>query len=180
MPTDVAGDACVVINLVATGRSVEILAANDYRLLVLRAVADELGYLDIVGSEPVERELIDLAPLVSAGSALVVDLVSEELEQFVIFARDVDDGEAAALAVAHRRDLRIATDDRKAQRVASQAEPSIGIIRTSELLRTWSESVELAEVSQVLRAIRDRAHYIPRTSDPNYAWWIRLLGDPSS
>ena len=178
MPTDAAGDACVVINLVATGRSNEILAASDHRLLVPRIVADhELGYLDIAGSDPLERELIDLAPLVGAGSALVVDLVAEELDEFVIFARDVDDGEAAALAIARHRELRIATDDRKAQRVASQAQPSIAIIRTSELLRTWSENVPPAEVSAALRAIRDRAHYLPRSSDPNYAWWEELLGD---
>ena len=177
MPTDAAADACVVINLVATGRPLEILAASDYRLLVPQIVGNELGYLDVAGSEPEERELIDLAPLVGAGSALVIDLESEELEEYVIFARAVDDGEAAALAVAHHRELRIATDDRKAQRVASQAEPSIAIIRTSELLRTWSENVSPAEVSAALRAIRDRAHYVPRSSDPNYAWWVGLLGD---
>jgi predicted nucleic acid-binding protein len=61
---------------------------------------------------------------------------AEELERFVKIATALNDGEAMALAIVCHRGWRLATDDRKAARIADSFGVQVGA--TSELVRQWA------------------------------------------
>src|SRR6266571_6750281 len=101
---DVLLDACIVINLAASEVWEEVAVANGHRFLVTRRVADESQYWIRTTSAGEELVQIDLRDFERRGSVAIMDLIMDELETFVEFARDVDDGEAETLAVSvHRR-----------------------------------------------------------------------------
>ena len=109
-------DACVLINLIASGVPLRELAERSevsFRIAELTAAEALFVVADDGLLEP-----IDLDALV-AGSELIVEALAEtEYEAFMKLASEVDDGEAATLAIAAARRWPVATDDRKAQRLA--------------------------------------------------------------
>lgn len=167
-------DACVAINLLATGRIQAIAIALDIRFLMARQAAAECGELD----ETKEVKSV-LARGASAGEppfAEVLTLVDVELDAYIELARDIDDGEAATIAIARSRSIPMATDDRKARRVAIEsgvASPT----GTTSLLRRYveEESLTLEETSVILQCVRDLASYVPRQSDESYGWWENAI-----
>lgn len=100
------------------------------------------------------RERIDMMGYARRGDLRIVDLEPDELTTFAELALRVDDGEAATLAVSVHRGWSVATDDRKAQRLARDLEPPIEPITTSAFLHGWaSEQEEPAErVAEALRS----------------------------
>ena len=158
-------DACVVINLTASGVPFQDLARrNGVRFVMASPAAGEVLYL---------RERIDMMGYARRGDLRIVDLEPDELASFVELAQRVDDGEAATLAVSVHRGWPVATDDRKAQQLARDLEPPIEPITTSALLHGWaSKQDEPAErVAEVLRRIETRARFVPPRSDPHRRWW---------
>lgn len=107
----------------------------------------------------------------------IVTLTDVELGVFVELARLVDDGEAATIAAAASRGLRIATDDRKAIRVAEAAHAPVQIVGTTTIIRLWSDSgvPQPDEVSAAIQAIRLRASFVPRRQDEHFDWWNEML-----
>ena len=108
----------------------------------------------------------------------ILELESAETALFVALAAEIDDGEAATLAIARERGLDVATDDRKARRVAQRLnlpEP----VRTSRLLHDYCSAANLpeSEVAEVLRATEQRARFRPPVSDPLHPWWTKALND---
>jgi hypothetical protein len=95
----------------------------------------------------------------------------------VAHARQLDDGEAMALAIAQSRGWTLATDDRKAITVAS----SVGVITcgTSGLVKRWVDTaaVEEPEIRAALLRIKHRARYLPGLRDPLFSWWMGYLPD---
>jgi predicted nucleic acid-binding protein len=173
---DLVCDADVFMNLVASGRFEELLRSSNTRLLVPPAVASEALYLESE-VEDGERERIEIAALAEAGSLTLIELAESEYGLLVELAQVVDDGEAQAIAVAAQRGLRLATDDRKARRVA--AERGVGLLSTPELVHAWHETVRLAgdELTDMLRRIGRRSRYRPPRDHELYAWWIfNLIG----
>lgn len=173
-------DACVAINLLASDVALDDLAgASSVHFVMASVAAAEMLWLapiDPAGA----RESVDLRALASAGHLNLVDLFEDELARFIDLARSLDDGEAATFAVAIHRRLPVATDDRRAQRVAREMDPPIRIVGTTQLVRAWIEvtDVRLERAAQVVRTIERRASYIPRRDDPNLSWWFGLRQGP--
>jgi predicted nucleic acid-binding protein len=173
---DLLLDVCVAINLAASGVDLnELAGASAVRFLLTTVAAAEalwLAPLELGG----QRELIEVEGLVDSGRLQLVDLAEDELEKFIAFAREIDDGEAATFAVATNRDLPVATDDRRAQRLALANVPPISIIGTTQLLKTWvdASAVEPERAAEMVHAVERRASYIPRRDDQHLAWWVTL------
>lgn len=165
-------DACVMINISASGVSIgELANSNQHLFLMAKNAANEAMY--VVSDDNGVLEEIDLRRYVQANELSIVELAQHELETFVKLTRQVDDGEAATLAMSIHRRWPIATDDRKAQRLALATNPPLELVTTSSLMRGWAEnqSIPKEQVHEVLRGIERRASYVPGASDPCQSWW---------
>lgn len=171
-------DACVAINLAATDRLEHIAQAIDVTFTLARQAAAEVGYLRDLADGNLIRTPIDLGQH-AGGTLLIIDLTPAEFPVYLSLAREVDDGEAATIAVAAQRGLQLATDDRKARKLCTQLslpEP----LRTLALLRTYADAAALqhAQFRDLLIRVRDRASFQPPRSDPDYKWWQDSIDNP--
>ncbi len=166
-------DACVLINLYATGRLGEIAVALNVRWVIAREVSEESFYLREDTEQGGGRTAVDLEHLVAEGVLEVVELEEAELTTFVEIAAEVDEGEAATIAIASQRGLPIATDDRAALRLLAAGYPDVEVLRTSELLRAFVTRAELSplETAECIRRIESLASFFPGRHDPEYEWW---------
>ncbi|HEX4959298.1 MAG TPA: hypothetical protein VF173_00570 [Thermoanaerobaculia bacterium] len=115
-------DACCVLNLYASGRMGEILAAFPDQWTVADAVLQEALY--VRDDQPDEKQVVDLTGLIVSGLLAKAQLDTEaEMSLFVRFAADLGDGEAATCALAVSRQGIVATDDRKAIRLLGSLNP---------------------------------------------------------
>ena len=135
---ELVADADVLMSLVASDEAAAILRAADVRLVICPEVESEALYLEAESSG--ERRPVDLKQLYDDGVAANAALSDAEIDLFVQLAREVDDGEAQALAIASTRQLNLATDDRRAARVAARL--NIQTIDTPELTLNWSAGVD--------------------------------------
>jgi hypothetical protein len=175
---DLLLDACVALNLLASGVELtELALASDVRFLMTTVVASEMLWLDPLDPAG-EREQFDSDSLAARGVALI-PLDDKESERYVDLARHIDDGEASTIAVAICRGLLVATDDRKALRLATSQTPPIRVTRTTTLLKRWTEAsgADGERVRQVLHAVRTRASYVPPRDDPHLEWWGSVIGE---
>jgi predicted nucleic acid-binding protein len=170
-------DACVLINLAATGQLDAIARVLGLSLLVTEPARAEVGNLrnDVDGIA--ELVPIRLEPHISSGSLTVTPLKPEELSMYVELALEVGDGEAASIAAAANRGLSIATDDRKARRMSVEhglSEP----VRTTAILRGYCEALpsQASFARDLLWSVKQRANYVPPRSDPDHDWWWKHLG----
>ncbi len=174
---DLLLDACVAINLVASGVELEeIAAAPGVRFVMTSIAAAETLWIDPLDPEG-HRERVDIALLADDGALSLVELADDELDLFVDLARNVDDGEAATLTAAIHRGLRVATDDRRAQRLtAGGLAPRVDIVRTTELVKTWAEgpTIDTRRAADAIRLIEYRASYIPPHDDLHFGWWTSM------
>ncbi len=168
-PTRLVIDADVLMNIVATGRAHEILAAGGGALLCPQVEAEVL-YLE-ADDEMSPPEPIDLGPLIASGALERVSMSRSEVDLFVQFAAEVDDGEAQVIAVAVERAGLPATDDRRARRLAINRRDEV--VGTPEILKHWSDAsgAEVEEVRVAIERVERRAHFRPRRDHPLAAWW---------
>jgi predicted nucleic acid-binding protein len=165
-------DACVAINLAATGRLEQIASALNLTFVIAAQAAAEAGHLrDTVDGELVLRP-INLEQHESSQAVKIVNLGRQELVLYVELAAIVDDGEAATIAIAITRGLELATDDRKARKLCQErqlAEP----LRTTALLRSYADSARLThdQIQEIIAYLRDRASFQPARTDPEIKWW---------
>lgn len=197
---DVALDACCLINLCAAGRilcpsssstakpqrdakthkSTQHRPGFGLNLHVPAKVTGEALYI-MHSDEEDQTSLvecpIDLQPYLAAGLLVPCDLeTQEEIELFVQMAAQLGDGEAACFALAAKRGWALATDDRRARRLA--AESSLIVITTPELVKLWAKNTRASdeEIRTVLQNIQRFAYFTPRQNSPEYAWWGRCVG----
>ncbi len=175
-------DACCVINLYATDRIEEILTHLPYSFAIPALVADE-EILQIREPEDADgaSERKTISPRRLQESELVEILeISTRTEQadFARFALDLDDGEAAACALAVAYEGSVATDDRKALRVLEKAVLQktglrVPTIQTPELLFEWAQLADTppAKIRDVLHAVKVRGRFYPRRKSPHFLWW---------
>lgn len=174
-------DASCLLNLYASGRLSDIASALPCRLAVADYVATEEAlfvWRMVDGTE--EQERVELNPLIDEGLIKVMDLEnSRETATFVDFAAQIDDGEAYTCALALHRGWAVASDDRKARRVFTEATEDIVLFSTSELLKTWADetSIPTEELRDALRAIQTGASYVPSQRDPLYSWWLSIISE---
>lgn len=171
-------DACVLLNLLATGILEEILSLVAQRSMICLLVKDESLYLrnEVDVSE---NEAVELIQLVQNGILNICDFESDvEQELFVNFAVRLDDGEAMSLALALSRNWHLATDDKKARKVFIENNPDNQfLISTSDLIKEWaiSTSADNIEVKNVLVRVERKARFRPPNSDVNLQWWNDIL-----
>jgi predicted nucleic acid-binding protein len=101
----------------------------------------------------------------------------EEMALFVQTAAQLGDGEAACFAIAAKRGWALATDDRRARRLA--AESKLTTITTPELVKLWATNTQAGEreIAKVLQNIERFAYFAPRANSPEYAWWAGCLAN---
>ena len=121
---------------------------------------------------------LDTGDLVKSGLLLAARIETEqELEDYVNFAIELDDGEAQALALAKHRKLLLLTDDRKANSVAQRADVGVRTISTANVLQIWSQldPRNEARLHQVIPRISMLARFTPRADLVDYVWWHKYL-----
>lgn len=171
-------DACVVMNLYASGQMEDILSAISETCTVTVYVA-KIEALSIYAKSKREsfdeKEVVQLQPLLDKGLLVAVDLESDaEQASFVaLSAQRLDDGEAITMAIAKHRHWAVATDDRRAIRIFNSQYGHIQIISTPELVKHWQEIMNpKAEVlQQTLADIESKANYLVGKMHPLYKWW---------
>jgi hypothetical protein len=171
-------DACVLINILASGRAQEILTSSGYSFGICTVVSKESIYLR--ASDPnAPPEAVDLSPLVQAGCLSVYGLAaSEEQAAYINYAADLDDGEAMTLALASCRGFLVSTDDRKARRIFREDTGDAGrLLCTAQILKIWSQAARLTapQIKELLLEIFTRGRFFPHSSDPEFAWWSKAI-----
>jgi len=171
-------DACCLINLYASRNVLDILRVLDGGFFVPDLVKSESLFVrkeDDQDQTILVPETIDLTKAFDGGLLHRCHLENEvEAERFVQFAMSVDDGEAICLALAKCRNWAVATDDRKAIRLA-KAE-GITTITTAEIVKLWADSCNATDeaVAELLRRIERYARFSPRKGFPLHDWWEEL------
>lgn len=168
---DLVLDADVLMSLVASGRVGEILSACMYRGVVCKRVEREALWIET--DTPGDRIAVDFMSLEASGDIARIAVAGVEVASFLEFAREVDDGEAEAIAIASHRRLTFATDDRRATRVAVRL--GIYVVDTPLLVTRWAATTadSVAAVDAIER-IETRARYRPAASHPLAGEWAKL------
>jgi hypothetical protein len=173
-------DACCLFDLLASGRAEAILRATGFSWQLPSAVRGEVQYLrqhDPAQPGKFVKVPADLSALISSGVLTVCAPENQqELDRFVHYATVFrSDGESMCLALAERRGWLVATDDKKAIRVAQQA--GLKVVSCPELVKAWAAAAnpDPATLVNVLRDIEVLAQFKPNPSMPEHDWWIAQL-----
>jgi len=169
-------DACVLLNLLATGRFADIAGGCGLHFAVVSEVAGETLYLR--DALPGEHETVDLQAFIARGLLAVFGIEGyAEQVRYIELAVELHDGEAASIAIAEARDFALATDDKKARAVIRRKGVKIKLWSTFELLRHWQAKVGIsdAELGGVLMNVADRAKFRPKQGHPEFKWWSKAV-----
>lgn len=175
-------DACCLINLYATGKTLDVLRSFEGDLFIPDLIRRESLFIrrpDDEDSTKLVPEPIDLSAALAGGWLHECRCESEvETDEFIRFAAAVDDGEAICLALAKCRGWAVATDDRKAIRVAR--DEGIATITTPELVKHWADAFRAKDedTATVLHNIERFARFRPRKGAPLADWWERVAALP--
>lgn len=179
--TVVISDACCLVNLYAAGDLTSLLRDIGWPVYASTVVVAET-YYTLVRDEVDQSRLvpapIDLAPALGEGLLKVCEVSDgEEAELFVRLASTLDDGEAGCLAIAKVRGWSLATDDRKAIRLATEL--GVVTITTPELMKKWADSSQAGDrqIATSLRSIQDFSRFVPRPGSPLQEWWSRTIDE---
>jgi hypothetical protein len=171
-------DACVLINLLATGRAQDIMSESGYQFGICSVVKNESIYLRATDSSA-PPEQVKLDPYVESSRLTVYELSGDaEKELYVDYAAELDDGEAMSLALVCSRGFSMASDDRKARRLFMEEIPDLKrLLSTSQILKDWSEKIGLdpTELRQVLIEVSRRGRFFPNSGDAHFAWWSKAM-----
>ena len=165
-------DACVTINLVAADPVHQIARTIGCSCLITRQAADEVGHLREITDGETRVTPVDLTDHVQSGAFEIIDLARGEIPLFVELASLVDDGEASTIAVAIKRGIPLATDDRKARRLCAERGLALPT-GTVTLIRRYCEAQALDHglVSDLLQRISSRASFQAPRGDLDLKWW---------
>lgn len=164
-------DASTLINLAASEHLAELLLCLSAERSICTIVKDECLFLR--SSDGAQIESIYPSQWITDGLLSECQLQGNEEERYVTFAAQIDDGEAMSLAIAEGRAHALATDDRKACRLARAA--NIKTLSTLQIVQEWSKDKKPVEIAKVLSAIESRARFRPPTDDPQLKWWAESL-----
>jgi hypothetical protein len=180
VPPPAAIDACCLIDGLASGNAEAILRASGFIWHLPSGVQGEVRYLrqhDPAQPGQVVKVPADLSGLTASGLLTVCDPQNQqELDRFTHYATLFrSDGESMCLALAEQRGWVVATDDRRAIRVAQQA--GLTVVSCPELVTAWSDatSPDQATLLRVLQDIQVLAQFKPNPAMPEYQWWVNQL-----
>jgi hypothetical protein len=173
-------DACCIIDLLASGDAEAVLRASGFTWHLPAAVQGEVQYCrqhDPARPGKTVNVPADISGLISSGVlTLCAPENQQELDLFTHYAATFrSDGEAMCLALAAQRKWVIATDDRKALRVARQV--GITAVSCPELVKTWADATgpDQAALNKVLQDIQVLAQFKPNPTMPEFQWWVDEL-----
>lgn len=177
---DAAMDACCLIDLLASGDVEAILRASGFTWQLPSAVQGEIQYRrqhDPAQAGKTINVPVDLSAMIASGLLTVCNLqTQQDMDRFTHYASVFrSDGEAMCLALAEERKWVVATDDRKAIRVAQHA--GLTVVSCPELVKTWAVATgpDQAALNRVLRDIQVLAQFTPNPTMSEYQWWVDEL-----
>lgn len=173
-------DACCLINVYASGKNESILRTCGKLWIPEQVREESLSIRRVDEDDPSKLvpEEIALEQAIAEGYLELCDLEgTQEFSSYVNFATQLGDGEAACLAIALSRGWTVATDDRKARRIAGEL--GISLVSTPELVNRWVQATSPAEelVVEVLKNIERFARFRPRKADSLHGWWMDLTDE---
>lgn len=170
-------DACCLIDLLASGDAEAILRASGFAWQLPSAVQSEVQYRrqhDPARPGKTIQVPVDLSAMISSGLLTVCNpQTQQEQDRFTHYAATFrSDGESMCLAVAEERKWIVATDDRRAIRVAQQA--ALTVVSCPELVKAWAVATgaDQAALIRVLQDIQLLAQFTPNPTMPEYQWWV--------
>jgi len=173
-------DACTLINLYASNFMDEIISSRQARCCVVEQASRESLFIRRSSDTGTsfDKEPVVLAPYFNSGALQSVKLeTADEQNLFVNLALQIDDGEAATIAIAISRQMQVITDDKKAIRILKQEAPGIVCLSTLEVIKAWSEtlSIQSEQIKAALSNILKYANYRPGKGHPLFAWWQSIM-----
>ena len=174
-------DCCSLINLYTGWCGLAEL--RDLRRIwhVGEAVLKETEYTREYGPDGVPVLVpLDIQELARVGLLLPERPETElEIDDYVNFACEVDDGEAQALAIAKHRGFVLLTDDRKATRIAERPDVGVRITSTPKILQEWAQLdvKNEARLPEVIGRISALAKFRPHVESADCEWWKRYSQD---
>jgi hypothetical protein len=185
MPRTVAIDACCMLNLLATGRELELVRACDIALIISAQAHGEALFLhtppDADGAR--SRQPASTEPLRASGRLQIRSLDTEPLiAAFVACAAQLRDEDASCVALAGVLGLPLMTDDGK-QRLIARAQfpraqfPRIALVSTLAVLDEAVRALALPthELLGLIADLRWRGNFAPPRKDPLSPWYAELL-----
>lgn len=173
-------DCCSLINLYTGWGGLTELKTLKSSLHICQAVFNESEYTREYGPNGIPALVpLDMVALQkSAGFSVSEPQLPEELEDYVNFATEIDDGEAQALAIAKHRGFALVTDDEKAKKLASLPDVRVSTLSTVDLLKEWSTLNKRHEerLFEVIPRISELARFRPPRGSPDCNWWTKYLG----
>jgi hypothetical protein len=168
------------LNLLASGREVEVVRSLDLRLLVTPQVAVEALFLWTPPDADGRREKVPASTDTLRAEGLMETRALDSvalLDAFVRAAERIADGDASCIAVAGVLGLPLVTDDRKERRLAADFYPTVEFISTLDLVKDASRALGWSddELAAVAAALRWRGNFGPPRRDPRSEWSISLL-----
>ncbi len=174
-------DACCLIDLLASGQAEAILRATGHAWHLPTSVQAELQYVrqhDPDNPGGYKNVPADLTPLVNSGILTPCQPDdAQEQARYVHYATLFrSDGDAMCLALAQCRGWLVATDDRKAIKVARQA--GLAVASCPELVKSWADATrpDSKILVQVLTEIQTLAQFRPNPQMVEFDWWTTRLG----
>jgi len=172
-------DACVIINLYASGYMQSVLESIPKPTSIAAYVYEMEAQRIYTGPDDdvaKETELINLQSFVERKLLHVVSLEDGlEAAAAVSFsaATRLDTGEAISAAIAVRRLWSLATDDKTAISFFTQKVPQLHLISTPELLKHWVDATHphITVINLAVGNVRKRARYEPHHDHSLYGWW---------
>ncbi len=171
-------DACCLLNLIAAGKILDETSRTlSCTLFVPKVVAREAIYIlqpDDEQPDLLVRKEVGINNYAESSLISFCDVEgSYEAELYVQFAVQLDDGEAACLAIAKSRSMTMASDDRIARRLA--IEHSVPVLGTPEIVKTWAETCSATDhdTALVIGNIQRFAKYTPRSNVTDADWWYQ-------
>src|SRR5262249_23818833 len=162
-------DACCLFDLLASGDAEAILRASNFSWQLPSAVQGEVQYVrqhDPAQPGKLVKVPANLSALIGSGVLTVCDPQNQqELDRFTHYAALFrSDGESMCLALAEQRGWMVATDDRRAIRVAQQA--GLTVVSCPQLAKAWADatSPDHATLLRVLQYIQLLAQLKPNPS----------------
>lgn len=172
-------DCCSLINLYAGWAGLENLRALPHTWFICKAVETESEVTREYDDNRVPKEQpILLQPFIDSGLLHSVGPESDaEQATFLVFAQELEDGEAQALALAKHRGFVLLTDDKKARKLAQRQDVGVVTVSTVDVLREWISlaQVDPPNVRRVLGRIRELANFMPPKNSSDLQWWLAQL-----
>jgi len=177
-------DACCLFDLLASGDAQAILRASGFSWQLPSAVQAEVQYVrqhDLAQPGKLVKVPADLSGLIGSGVLTVCDPENQkELDRFTHYATLFrSDGESMCLALAEQRGWVVATDDRRAIRVAQQV--GLTVVSCPQLVKAWTNAAtpDQATLLRVMQDIQVLAQFKPNPPMPEYQWWVDQLAKAS-